>query len=112
MSITFKKKSFFLTVKNILDQEYIYQIKSLPQEIALKKQNKATVHNGQIIIELFKKKENMWKEFGEGTYKNMSEMDLEVRSSKSDIQDDFFEEIDDEELQREMNKLLYLSMQG
>lgn len=101
-----------MKVKDLFGEQYIFEMKSLPEEIALREPNNAKVKNGQILIHLFKKKNKMWAKFGDGSYVNIKETDLEVRSSASDIDEEFFEEIDDEDLQREMNRLLYQSMQG
>ena len=112
ISVEFKKKSFVLKVENLKDQQYIFEINSLPEEISLMKKNKATVHKGNIVIELFKKHNKKWKEFIKDSHLNMKEASFDVKSSQSDISEEFFMDTEDEELQREMNKLIFESMQA
>jgi hypothetical protein len=94
------------------DEQYIFEINSLPHEIALKKKNSATVKKGNIIIELHKKQNIQWKNFIDPSLLCLNDPSFDARSRESDISDGFFEDIDDEELKMEMDKLIYQAMQS
>jgi len=78
----------------------------------MKQPNSVSLENGAIMIKLYKKEPKKWSNFIDPALLSFNNASFDVKSSQSDISDGFFDEIDDEELRKEMDKLIYQAMQS
>ena len=85
---------------------------TLPEEIILSKNNSFKFMKGNLLVKLYKKKNKEWPNFIDPSLLDEHESEFEIKSSQSDISAEFFEEIDDEELKKQMDKLIYQAMLG
>ena len=99
-------------MKNLKDEQYIFELNKLPESIALKKKNSAIMQNGTIVIKLQKNKKAIWKNFIDPSLLEINNKSFDVKSTYSDISEGFFDDVDDEELRSEMDKLIFQALQS
>lgn len=106
----FKSNSFVLFVQNLRDEQYIFELADLPGPIALKKKNSVSVRDGTVVVELQKSQKGAWKNFIAPGLLAAKETSLDARSNASDLSEGFFDDVDDEELRSEMDKLIFQAL--
>lgn len=99
-------------MKNLRDEQYIFELSQLPGPIALKKPNTFQMKNGNLHIQLQKKKTGDWKDFIDPSLLAAKSSSFDAKSNLSDISDGFFDDVDDDELRSEMDKLIFEALQS
>lgn len=68
--------------------------------------------NGNLHIQLQKKKTGNWKDFIDPSLLVAKSSSFDAKSNLSDISDGFFDDVDDDELRSEMDKLIFEALQS
>lgn len=70
------------------------------------------MENGNLVISLQKKNKIQWKNFIDPSLLAVENESFDAKSSLSGVTDEFFDDVDDDELRSEMDKLIFEALQS